>query len=332
MPPKTDTRHFRSTLGPTIEATKVIRAKIKGKPKHLEAMEKCPFWGFYRPFHEGRINLKDMTNTQKGLELILNTFDDAKQVFKINGKEFEATPEQLAVILGLQRTNGVDKYDLKHPTHEVLAAQVVFRETYLKGAASPRRGRSAKNKKKRRGEIKKADILESLYATADDVTKLDDFVKLLVLWLCASIFLNSQNGFQLAEKFLSCVFAMDQVSWPDLIHSYLLEALQKAKKPIKEIKGCTIFILFWFAEITHFIGKIEGEQGQSKPRFARWNTKVLAKSITDLGMTSLGQDLPGSFIDPFDEDEQKLITPTEIHPAIESDEDLESTSTSAQER
>ncbi|MCL7051994.1 hypothetical protein MKW94_006604, partial [Papaver nudicaule] len=126
--------------------------------------------------------------------------------------------------------------------------------------------------------------------TAVDVTKSDEFVKLLVLYFCMVVFFPCQGGDKLSKMFLKYIFAMDQVSWPDLIHSYLLEGLEEIKKPCKSVKGCAVYILFWFAEITHFVSKYEGEQGQSKPRFARWNTKLLAKKITDEGMNSLRQD------------------------------------------
>ncbi|KAI3928708.1 hypothetical protein MKW98_024309 [Papaver atlanticum] len=72
---------------------------------------------------------------------------------------------------------------------------------------------------------------------------------------------------------------------------------------------------FLFAEVTHFISKIEGELGNCKPRFLRWNTKVLVEKIRNEGTTSLKQDLTGSFIDPLDEGEESLITPVEIRQA-----------------
>ncbi|MCL7034940.1 hypothetical protein MKW94_018666, partial [Papaver nudicaule] len=212
---------------------------------------------------EGLIK-KDTKKKQKGLEDIFDTFDPVKQVFEIEGKEFKPTAEQLGVIFGLQRTKGVQEYDMRHPTPEVVAAQVVFYKTYLKGK-----------------KMMKKDVIDSLYATAEDVTKSDDFVKLLVLYLCIVVFFPCQGGDKLSKMFLKYIFAMDQV----------------------------------FGLLTHFVSKYEGEQGQSKPRFARWNTKVLAKKITDEGMTSLRQDLTGSFIDPLDESEQSLITPIEIHQA-----------------
>ncbi|RZC49506.1 hypothetical protein C5167_017934 [Papaver somniferum] len=56
----------------------------------------------------------------------------------------------------------------------------------------------------------------------------------------------------------------------------------------------------------------KGELGKCKPSFTRWNTRKLAEKIMNDGMTSLKQDLNGSFIDPLDEDEQSLMTPTEI--------------------
>ncbi|MCL7036621.1 hypothetical protein MKW94_008655 [Papaver nudicaule] len=62
----------------------------------------------------------------------------------------------------------------------------------------------------------------------------------------------------------------------------LLEGLKEAAKPCKTVKGCALFIL--------------GEQSKSKPRFARWNAKLI-----------------GTFINPLDEGEQCLITPIAIH-------------------
>ncbi|KAI3883706.1 hypothetical protein MKW92_038832 [Papaver armeniacum] len=268
-------------------------------------MKKCPFWNFYRPFHEGRIKQKGMQKGHKGVEHILNTFDPVKKVFQLVGeKEFKSTAEHLAVVFGLQRIkDGVDHEFAFDPVRQPQEGQknlslqeIEFLKTYLKGKT----------------QMKKADILDSLYATAGDVTKPDDFVKLLVLYFCISIFFPSLNEDTMPSKFLKYIFAMDQVSWPDLIHSHLLQALKDAKKPYDSVRGCIIYILFWFAEVTHFISKSKGEPGKCKPRFARWNHRVLAEKIGNEGMSSLKQGLTGSFIDPLDDGEQSLMTPIVI--------------------
>ncbi|KAI3894058.1 hypothetical protein MKW92_026076 [Papaver armeniacum] len=233
-----------------------------------------------------------MRKKPKGIVHILNTFDPVNEVFQLEGMEFKSTPEHLAVIFGLRRTKGANNYTIKNPEIEISCAQMVFSKTYLKG------------------ETLRKDIIDSLYATAEDVSKPDDFVKLLVLYFCIAIFFPEQSGGKLPSKILNYIFAMDQVSWPDLIHSYLMEALKKAEKPYMSASGCIVYILFWFAEITHFISKNEGEQGKSKPRFLRWNTMVLTEKIVKEGLTSMKQDLTGSFIDSLDEGEQRLITPT----------------------
>lgn len=53
---------FRLSPEQLCEIAEKIREKINDednpKPKHLEAMKNCPFWKFYRPFHEGRIHEK----------------------------------------------------------------------------------------------------------------------------------------------------------------------------------------------------------------------------------------------------------------------------------
>ncbi|KAI3894052.1 hypothetical protein MKW92_026070 [Papaver armeniacum] len=300
--PRTKRIYFRSSLEQIVEIAENIRAKITDKPKHLEAMQKCPFWNFYRPFHEGRINERDMRKKHMGLELILNTFDPVKEVFQLQGeKEFKSTPQHLALIFGFQRIKWREDYTIRYPYKpELYAAQTVFCTTYLKGATL----------------IKKKDIIDSLYATAEDVTKPDDFVKLLVLYFCVAIFFPDLSGGRLPSKiYLNYIFAMDQISWPDLIHSHLMEALREAEKPYISVKGCTVYILFWFAEVTHFISKNEGELGKWKPRFARWNLKLLADKIENEGMTFLKQDLTGSFIDPLEKGEETLITPIELHQA-----------------
>ncbi|KAI3883697.1 hypothetical protein MKW92_038823 [Papaver armeniacum] len=241
-----------------------------------------------------------MKKRQKGIELILNTFDPIEQVFKFQGKKFRSTPETLAVIFGLQRIKGgAELTMMDYPRPEIPVAQIVFCETYFKT----------------RPAIQKRDILDSLYATAGDVSKPDDFVKLLVLYLCNTVFFATVGGNKMPKLYLNYIFAMDQVSWPDLIHSHLMEALMEAEKPYDSLKGCTIYILFWFAEVTHFISKIEGELGNCKPRFLRWNTMALVQKMKKEGITSLEQDLSGSFIDPLDKDEQSLMTPIEIRQA-----------------
>ncbi|KAI3950757.1 hypothetical protein MKW92_044933 [Papaver armeniacum] len=303
---------FRLSPEQLCEVAEKIREKINDennpKPKHLEAMKNCQFWNFYRPFHEGRIN--DKGGIQKKHKIgrhILNTFDPVKEVFQLGGgKEFKSTAEQLAVIFGLQRTKaGAEEFTFDAVTQpnegqkNLSRQQTEFLKTYLKGKT----------------QMKRKDILNSLYATAGDVKKPDDFVKLLVLYFCVAIFFPRLSGASLPSKFLKYIFKMDQMSWPDLIHSYLLKALKEAEKPCNSVRGCIVYILFWFAEVTHSISKNEGELGKCKPRFARWNTRKLAEKIMNEGMTSLKQDLTGSFIDPLDEDEQSLMTPIEIRQA-----------------
>ncbi|RZC65193.1 hypothetical protein C5167_008881, partial [Papaver somniferum] len=83
-----------------------------------------------------------------------------------------------------------------------------------------------------------------------------------------------------------------------LLTRLLLESLKEAEKPYNSVKGCIVYILFWFAEVTHSISKNESELGKCKPRFARWNTRMLAEKIMNDGMISLKQD--------------SLMTPIEI--------------------
>ncbi|KAI3862567.1 hypothetical protein MKX03_037671 [Papaver bracteatum] len=47
-----------------------------------------------------------------------------------------------------------------------------------------------------------------------------------------------------------------------LLTRLLLEALKEADKPYNSVKGCIVYILFWFAEVTHSISKNEGELGK----------------------------------------------------------------------
>ncbi|KAI3842248.1 hypothetical protein MKW98_026038 [Papaver atlanticum] len=151
--------------------------------------------------------------------------------------------------------------EFKHP--QIHEAQLVFYNTYLKGEA---------------GMTKKV-IIDSLYVAAGDISKPDDFVKLLVLYLCVTVFFADKTGSPLPSRYLDYVFAMDQ---------------------------------YWFAEVTYFISKTEGEPGNSNPRILRWNTRVLAEKIQNEGISSLKKDLTGSFIDSLDEGEQSLVTPIEI--------------------
>ncbi|KAI3894061.1 hypothetical protein MKW92_026079 [Papaver armeniacum] len=300
-------RMFRSSLEQIVEIAERIREKLTDKdnpkPKHLEAMKNCPFWNFYRPFHEGIINVENMQKKHTGVKHILNTFDPAKKVFQLEeGKVLKSAAKHLAVIFGLQRIKGgAEEFTFDAVTHpnegqkNLSLQQTEFLKTYFQGDT----------------QMKKTAILDSLYATAGDVTKPDGFVKLLVLYFCVAIFFPRLSGASLPSKFLKYTFRMDQVSWPDMIHSNLLQALTETKKPYSSVRGCIMYILFWFAELTHCISKNEGELGKCKPRFARWDTWELAVRIENEGFTSLTQDLTGSFIDPLDEDEQRLMTPIE---------------------
>ncbi|KAI3840269.1 hypothetical protein MKX03_010749 [Papaver bracteatum] len=262
---------LRSTLDQLVKISESVRSRINKFPKHLQAMKNCPFWNFYQPFYEARLDQDDMKIRHKPMKVILNTFDPVERVFKFDdqGKEFQSTAENLAVMFGLQRIKGGAEF--RHP--QIHEAQSVFYSTYLKGEA---------------GMTKKV-IIDSLYAAAGDISKPDDFVKLLVLYLCVTVFFADKTG------------------------SPLPSSIKRYQKPYGAVRGCSVYVLYWFAEVTHFISKNEGEPGNSKPRFLRWNTRVLAEKIQNEGISSLKKDLTGSFIDPLDEGEQSLVTPIEIH-------------------
>ncbi|KAI3883703.1 hypothetical protein MKW92_038829, partial [Papaver armeniacum] len=182
-------RMFISSLEQIVDIAERIRTiltdKDNPKPKHLKAMKKCPFWNFYRPFHEGIINVENMPKRHRGVEHILNTFDQAKKVFQLEGgKVLKSTAEHLAVIFGLQRIKGGEDHEFtldpasNEGQQNLSLKQREFLKTYFNGTTP----------------MKRADILVSLYATAGDVTKPDDFVKLLVLYFCLAVFFPNQSG------------------------------------------------------------------------------------------------------------------------------------------
>ncbi|KAI3878241.1 hypothetical protein MKX03_005070 [Papaver bracteatum] len=86
----------------------------------------------------------------------------------MEGLSLQATAEQLAVIFGLQRIKDwAEEFSLDPASNE-----------------------GQHNLSLQQTEA----ILDSLYATAGDVTKPDDFVKLLVLYICVSIFFPNLSG------------------------------------------------------------------------------------------------------------------------------------------
>ncbi|KAI3863499.1 hypothetical protein MKW92_015367, partial [Papaver armeniacum] len=100
-------------------------------------------------------------------------------------------PEHFAVTFGLQMVNYVEADDIDE---ELLKKVNVFMATYFKG-----------NKKTKKGDIKRC-MLEA----AKDETKVDDFVKLFVMFLLVLVFVPNKCGQTLAAKYLYMVFDMNK--------------------------------------------------------------------------------------------------------------------------
>ncbi|KAI3844103.1 hypothetical protein MKW92_023145, partial [Papaver armeniacum] len=110
---------------------------------------------------------------------------------------------------------------------ELLKKVNVFMATYFKG-----------NKKTKKGDIKRC-MLEA----AKDETKVDDFVKLFVMFLLVSVFVPNKCGQTLAAKCLYMVFDMNKVCWPEVFHDYLLDSIMKNRKDVENVVGCVIYPL-----------------------------------------------------------------------------------------
>ncbi|XP_026407024.1 uncharacterized protein LOC113302330 [Papaver somniferum] len=275
--------------------------------QQLDALESTPFWNLLQVFMNKQITRDELCKCAKGLEKLIKTFKktlDGNGGFQLSaaGEVFQPTPEEMAVIFGMQVIeNGIEDKLLDErkvtATKNDLCIKYDFGE---KGQA-----------------IKSTDV-QSAILNAIRNGELDDLVRLIVFYICQTAFFTKTGNASLPCSYLVFVESVDvinRISWPHLIHKTMMDGIQTNYGDTKTITGCSFYLLYWFAEHCSLIGKRTGKETMY-PRFARWDTWNISKAIYNLGSlpltkqqaasVQLSDDLKMQVENGF---EKKLITP-----------------------
>ncbi|KAI3863870.1 hypothetical protein MKW98_031462 [Papaver atlanticum] len=103
-------------------------------------------------------------------------------------------------------------------------------------------------------------------------------VKLICLFMCVTLFLTTKDAHKLKEKYFGLVDDLKKsknVSWTDLIHSFLEKEINKIYNTPEDIIGCVVYLLLLYAEHTNFVRPLELPDERYLPRAARWNIKEI---------------------------------------------------------
>ncbi|MCL7046887.1 hypothetical protein MKW94_027447 [Papaver nudicaule] len=141
----------------------------------------------------------------------------------------------MAVIFGLQMIeNGIeDKLLNEHkaiPSHNDLCKKYHF---------------GTKN-----SNIKSTEVRGAIF-TAIRAGEVDELVRLIVFYMCQTIFFSKTGNFGLPCNFLVLVKSVDvinRISWPRLIHNAMIDGIVSSKGNATHITGCSFYLLYWFAE------------------------------------------------------------------------------------
>ncbi|MCL7035906.1 hypothetical protein MKW94_001696 [Papaver nudicaule] len=120
---------------------------------------------------------------------------------------------------------------------------------------------------------------------AEDNEKDEDLVKLIGLFLCNAVFFTTKEADKLSEKYIGLVADPERsrnVSWPDLIHNFLEEQLNRCLvgERIEHTNGCVTYLLIWFAEHTHIVEPVKlNNVNEYIPRAGKWNLMAICEAL-----------------------------------------------------
>ncbi|KAI3855477.1 hypothetical protein MKW92_024080 [Papaver armeniacum] len=314
------TKPFRANFGPLYDLFRDLENKgLLLSKEMIEALEATPFPDMVRVFVNNKISKDDLCKSNHGLEMLIHTFtktEDGQYGLKlVEGHElFISTPEDMAVDLGLQiLENGIENKLINErkvtPSTNDLCIRYKFGET------SPPVVR----------------VCEVQVAILDAIKngRVEDFVRLVVFYMCQTIFFTKTGNFSLPCSYLIYVKSLDvinRISWPHLIHNSLMESIESSKGDVKRITGCTFYLLYWFAEHSTLVQSRVGAE-TIVPRFARWDAWSISNAImvleklpykfSEAGIFEFGHSLTI----PLDVAERKLINPIKQLSRLETEQE-----------
>ncbi|KAI3900314.1 hypothetical protein MKW92_010694 [Papaver armeniacum] len=264
------------------------------------------------------ISKEEICKSNHGLEMLVHTFtktEDGQYGFRlIDGPEvFISTPEDVAVNLGLQMIeNGIERKLINE--RKVTPGTNDLCKRYKFGETSPPVVRST--------EVQVA-ILDALKNG-----RVEDFVRLVVFYMCQTIFFTKTGNFSLPCNYLIYVKSLDVINviaWPHLIHNSMMESIESSKGDVRRITGCCFHLLYWFAERSSLVTRRVGAE-TIFPRFARWDAWNISNAIpvlekfpyklSEAEIFKFGHNLTI----PLDDAERNLINPIKQQSRLETEQ------------
>ncbi|KAI3890548.1 hypothetical protein MKW92_051387 [Papaver armeniacum] len=301
------TKPFRANFGPLYDLFRDLENKgLLLTKEMIKALEATPFRDMVRVFIYNKISKDELCKSNHGLEMLIHTFtktEDGQYGFNlVEGHElFISTPEDMANKLINERK--------VTPSTNDLCIRYKFGET------SPPVVRST----------------EVQVAIVDAIKngRVEAFVRLIVFYMCQTIFFTKTGNFSLPCSYLIYVKSLDvinRISWPHLIHNSLMESIESSKGDVKRITGCTFYLLYWFAEHSSLVQRRGGAK-TIVPRFTRWDAwsmsnviSVLEKlpyKLLEAGIFEFGHSLTI----PLDVAKRKLINPIKQLSRLETEQE-----------
>ncbi|MCL7040447.1 hypothetical protein MKW94_025545 [Papaver nudicaule] len=190
---------FRGNFGPLNDLFRDLEERdIKLNEEQRKALVNSPFGSMLQVFMKNKMKKEELTKSNPGLERLVRTFCETKDGnygFKLQEgvDAFVPTPEDMAVIFGLQMIeNGIeDKLLNEHkalPTYNDLCKKYQF---------------GSKNSSIKSTEVRSAIV------TAISAGEVDDLVRLVVFYMCQTIFFSKTGNFGfkgIASHITGCCF------------------------------------------------------------------------------------------------------------------------------
>ncbi|KAI3834299.1 hypothetical protein MKX03_030106 [Papaver bracteatum] len=295
---------------------KDTKSGLMAKEELIIALEKTPFRYMLRVFIHNKISKEELSKSNHGLEMLVKIFtktNDGQYGFRlVEGSDvFLPTPEYMAVDWGLQLIeNGIETKLLNERKVTPRTNDLCKRYNFVESSPPV---------------VKSTDVQVAI-SDAIKNGRVEDFVRLVIFYMCQTIFFTKTGNFSLPCNYLVYVKSLDvinRISWPHLIHNSMMESIESSNGDVRRITGCTFYLLYWFAEHSSLVSRRGGAETMV-PRFARWDAwnisnaiSVLEKfpcNLTQSDIFKFGHD----FTTQLDDAERELINPKKKQSRLEA--------------
>ncbi|KAF9614710.1 hypothetical protein IFM89_019838 [Coptis chinensis] len=254
---------YRCNLKGLYDLINGIRDKIN--EHHLYLFRGTPFGSFFMLFYEKRFDRDSIvTKTTSSIISVIGTYSYEEDAFRIGDKLLKLSEKDIALTLGLPL--------------EGKMVQVFPRNTYK----APKSDFYLRNFEGE-GVLQKSVVVDTIKNSLirRNIYTLGDFVKLVIMYMAATIFFPSAAG-TLASSFIQHVDDFDtfkSICWPSVIQHDLMSRIRSRRSKPTKFTGCVLQLLYWVCEHTSVIQPLQID-AITYPRVARWNLTKMTKAIS----------------------------------------------------